>query len=187
MLQYKQGVDILSDLGGIDSIAKAQELFKQKLSPEHLRRLGRISCEEALLKVANAIALCDPDAVFINTGSEEDCAKIRKMSLEKGEESELAMALKYPGARNVAHLVAEVADALVDIQYVCYGLGHSLAVDMDKAWAEVHRSNMSKVCDKTGKVEKHPDTGKVQKPAAFSPPDMYSVVLESWRDAPYSE
>ena len=65
MLQYKQGVDILSDLGGIDSIAKAQELFKQKLSPEHLRRLGRISCEEALLKVANAIALCDPDAVFI--------------------------------------------------------------------------------------------------------------------------
>ena len=92
MLQYKQGVDILSDLGGIDSIAKAQELFKQKLSPEHLRRLGRISCEEALLKVANAITLCDPDAVFINTGSEEDCAKIRKMSLEKGEESELAMA-----------------------------------------------------------------------------------------------
>ena len=105
----------------------------------------------------------------------------------KAAMKELAMALKYPGARNVAHLVAEVADALVDIQYVCYGLGHSLAVDMDKAWAEVHRSNMSKVCDKTGKVEKHPDTGKVQKPAAFSPPDMYSVVIESWRDAPYSE
>ena len=91
MLQYKQGVDILSDLGGIHSMAEAQDLFSQKLNPEHLRRLKSITCEEALLKVANAIALCDPDMVFINTGSPEDCAAIRKMSLEKGEESELAM------------------------------------------------------------------------------------------------
>lgn len=105
----------------------------------------------------------------------------------KAAMAELRMALKYPGARNIAHLTAEVVDALVDLQYVCLGLGHSLAVDMDDAWAEVHRSNMSKVCDKTGKVEKHPETGKVQKPATFSPPDMHSVVIESWRDAPYSE
>ena len=69
MLQYKQGVDILSDLGGIHSMAEAQDLFSQKLNPEHLRRLKSITCEEALLKVANAIALCDPDMVFINTGS----------------------------------------------------------------------------------------------------------------------
>ena len=92
MLQYKQGVDLLSDLGGVHSIAEAQDLFKQRLSPEHLRRLNTITCEAALLKVANAIALCDPDTVVIVTGSEEDRAKIRRMSLEKGEESELAMA-----------------------------------------------------------------------------------------------
>ncbi len=92
MLQYKQGVDLLSDLGGVHSMAEAQDLFKQRLSPEHLHRLNTITCEEALLKVANAIALCDPDTVIIVTGSEEDRAKIRRMSLEKGEESELAMA-----------------------------------------------------------------------------------------------
>lgn len=70
----------------------------------------------------------------------------------KAAMAELRMALKYPGARNIAHLTAEVVDALVDLQYVCLGLGHSLAVDMDDAWAEVHRSNMSKVCATTGKV-----------------------------------
>ncbi len=91
MLQYKQGVDILSDLGGVHSMEAARELFGQRLNPEHLRRLSAITCEEALLKVANAIALCDPDSVFIHTGSEDDCAAIRRMSLEKGEESELAI------------------------------------------------------------------------------------------------
>jgi predicted HAD superfamily Cof-like phosphohydrolase len=105
----------------------------------------------------------------------------------KAAMAELRMALKYPGARNIADLTAEVVDALVDIQYVCLGLGHSLGVDMDKSWDEVQRSNMSKVCDKTGKVQKHPETGKVQKPVTFSPPDMLKVVRESWRDAPYSE
>ena len=91
MLKYKEGVDILSDLGGVKTIAQAQEIFRQKLNPEHQKRLAAITCEEALLRVANAIALCDPDNVFIHTGSDEDMATVRKLSLEKGEEKELAI------------------------------------------------------------------------------------------------
>ena len=33
MLKYKEGVDILSDLGGVKSITQAQEIFRQKLNP----------------------------------------------------------------------------------------------------------------------------------------------------------
>ncbi len=42
------------------------------------------------IKIANAIAMCEPDAVFINTGSEEDIQWIRDYSLDKGEEKNLA-------------------------------------------------------------------------------------------------
>ncbi len=91
MLELKKGVDILSDVGGIKSIDEARNLFKEKLNQEHLARLEKIKNEEALLKIANAIALCQPDDVYISTGSPEDMAKVRQMSIEKGEESPLAM------------------------------------------------------------------------------------------------
>ncbi len=91
MLKLKEGVDILADLGGVKSIDDARKLFEQKLDSENLEKLNRIKTEDALLKIANAISLCRPDSVMICTGSPEDMARIRKMSLEKGEESTLAM------------------------------------------------------------------------------------------------
>jgi phosphoenolpyruvate carboxykinase (GTP) len=92
MLEFKKGVDILSAVGGISTIGEARKLIKERLDSEHLRRLAVITNEEALLKVANAIAMCEPDRIFIHTGSEEDCAVVRRMSLEKGEEKKLALA-----------------------------------------------------------------------------------------------
>jgi predicted HAD superfamily Cof-like phosphohydrolase len=99
---------------------------------------------------------------------------------------ELHIARKYPGTRDEARLVADVVDALVDLQYVCLGLGHSLGIDMDKAWAEVQRSNLSKVCPTTGRVEKN-EVGKVQKPTHYSKPDLLKVVLTSWLHAPHED
>ena len=43
------------------------------------------------INIANAIAMCKPDAVFINTGSEDDREFIRAMALAKGEEAPLPM------------------------------------------------------------------------------------------------
>jgi phosphoenolpyruvate carboxykinase (GTP) len=91
MLEFKKGVDILSAVGGIMTIGEARNLFEQQLDSEHLSRLALITNEEALLKVANAIAMCTPDRVYVHTGSEEDCATVGRMSLEKGEEKKLAM------------------------------------------------------------------------------------------------
>jgi len=42
--------------------------------------------------------------------------------------------------------IVEVADALADILYVTYGAGHAFGMDLDKIFANVHQSNMSKVC-----------------------------------------
>ena len=91
MLEFERGVDILAEVGGIKSLADARNLFDKRLDSTHLERLRGIRHEEALLRIANAIALCDPDRVFILTGSEDDRAAIRRMSIDKGEESALSM------------------------------------------------------------------------------------------------
>lgn len=91
MLEFKKGVDILSAVGGVMTIGEAQKLFDQRIDAEHLARLARIRNEEALLKIANAIAMCEPDRVYVHTGSERDQETVRRMSLEKGEEAQLAI------------------------------------------------------------------------------------------------
>lgn len=44
------------------------------------------------------------------------------------------------------HDFTETVDALTDILYVVYGMGHSIGVDLDKAFSIVHDSNMTKLC-----------------------------------------
>ena len=91
MLELKKGIDILAEVGGIKTLNEAKALFEVKCDQENLAKLSKITNEEALLKIANAISMTDPDAVFVNTGSDADVQKIREMSLEKGEEKPLAM------------------------------------------------------------------------------------------------
>ena len=90
-LELRKGTDILAAIGGIETVEQARALFAEKLDPETLRKLKAVKHEEVLLKIANAIALGRPDAVFVNTGSAEDVQWVREMALEKGEEAPLAM------------------------------------------------------------------------------------------------
>lgn len=91
MLELKKGLDILAEVGGIRSLDEARTLFKAKCDQENLAKLSRIAHEEALLKIANAIAMTEPDAIFVNSGSNADVQRVRDMSLEKGEEQALPM------------------------------------------------------------------------------------------------
>ena len=91
MLELKKGVDILTDVGGINTPDEAKALFEARCDGETQAKLARIGDEQALLKIANAISMTDPDAVFVNTGSDADVQRVREMSLEKGEEKPLAM------------------------------------------------------------------------------------------------
>ena len=91
MLKLRKGMDILAEVGGIRSLDEARALFEAKCDSENLAKLSKITNEEALLKIANAISMTDPDAVFVNTGSDADVQRVRIMSLAKGEEHPVAM------------------------------------------------------------------------------------------------
>jgi phosphoenolpyruvate carboxykinase (GTP) len=108
MLELKKGIDILGEIGGIKTLDEARAVFEAKCDPENLAKISAITNGEALLKVANAIAMTDPDAAFVNSGSDADVQRVREMSLEKGEEAPLAIkdhTIHYDLAQEQARIV----------------------------------------------------------------------------------
>ena len=72
--------------------------------------------------------------------------------------------------------IVEIADALADIIYIACGTAVSYGIPLDEVFAEVHRSNMSKLVD--GKPIYRED-GKVLKPEGWMPPDVKGVLDKS--------
>ncbi|HSQ85790.1 MAG TPA: phosphoenolpyruvate carboxykinase, partial [Desulfobacterales bacterium] len=79
MFQKKKGIDIVVEIGGITTLKEAIQIFEIKLDETNLSRINKITHPEVIIKIANSIAMCKPDSVFINTGSESDKAYIREM------------------------------------------------------------------------------------------------------------
>jgi len=90
MLELKKGVDILAEVGGVKSIAAARTVIAKHLDDANQKKLAPIKNEDALVKIANAIVMCEPDRVFVNTGSPADVQWARDHALAKGEERPLA-------------------------------------------------------------------------------------------------
>lgn len=65
----------------------------------------------------------------------------------------------------------ELLDAFLDIAWVAIGGAIAMGADVEGAWAEVVRSNMSKVDPATGKMVKD-ENGKIIKPPNFSKPEL---------------
>jgi phosphoenolpyruvate carboxykinase (GTP) len=91
MLEKRKGIDIVNEIGGIKTVEEAMSLFQSKMDDEHLSRIQKIKNEEILVKIANAVAMCKPDSVYVNMGSEQDKQFIRELALKKGEEAKLPM------------------------------------------------------------------------------------------------
>lgn len=70
--------------------------------------------------------------------------------------------------------IADVAKELTDILYVVYGAGHAFGIDLDKCFAEVHKSNMTKF-GPDGKVIRN-ENGKIMKSKNYVPPDMNKLL-----------
>lgn len=66
--------------------------------------------------------------------------------------------------------LTDMAKELADLAYVVYGSAVRHYIDLDVAFAEVHKSNMSKLVD--GKPIKRPD-GKILKGPNYRPPDLW--------------
>lgn len=74
------------------------------------------------------------------------------------------------------------ADALADTAYVVEGSAVQLGIDLDPVFAEVHRSNMSKL-GADGKPIYRAEDGKVLKGPGFRPPDIGRVLRDlGWND-----
>ena len=88
MFTPHQGDDILTTVSGIHSAAEAEAVLHERLDAGTFAKLAQNA--EARLKIAAAIALCQPETVFIDSGSDEDIAWIRAHALATGEEKPLA-------------------------------------------------------------------------------------------------
>ena len=84
-------MDILNALGKVTSAQDARNIFTQRMDGIQLDRILKIQNHDILKRIANAIVVCNPDTIFINTGSQADHAFIKNLAVETGEESPLAM------------------------------------------------------------------------------------------------
>ena len=70
-------------------MSNVKELLKKVLSEESYSRLMAVDNDKIHAFVADAIALTNPENVFVCTDSEEDVKHVRKMAVEAGEEKPL--------------------------------------------------------------------------------------------------
>ncbi|MBI9104937.1 MAG: phosphoenolpyruvate carboxykinase (GTP) [Spirochaetales bacterium] len=91
MLELKKGIDILSTVGAVKTIDEARSIFEKNMDAANLAKISKIKNEEALLKVANAISMCQPKDVFVISNDPADKQWVKDWSIEKGEEKPLAM------------------------------------------------------------------------------------------------
>ncbi|MBU2431482.1 MAG: phosphoenolpyruvate carboxykinase, partial [Proteobacteria bacterium] len=84
-------MDIINELGKVTTEESAKTVFRKSMDDTQLNRILKITHPDVLKRIANAIVLCNPEYIFVNTGSNEDKAFIRNLALEKKEEAPLAM------------------------------------------------------------------------------------------------
>jgi predicted HAD superfamily Cof-like phosphohydrolase len=68
-------------------------------------------------------------------------------------------------------------DACMDLIWVILGYCYMKGFDVEGAWAEVARSNLSKIDSETGKVIRRED-GKILKPLNWSPPELDKFIAK---------
>lgn len=70
--------------------------------------------------------------------------------------------------------VVEIADAVADLLYVVYGAALTFGIPVPEVFAEVHRSNMTKLDDEGNPIYR--SDGKVMKGPNFSPPELLPIL-----------
>jgi predicted HAD superfamily Cof-like phosphohydrolase len=71
-----------------------------------------------------------------------------------------------------------LAKELADVLYVVYGTAQLLDIPLESVFAEVHRSNMSKV-GPDGQVIRRED-GKILKPGTYREADVHGAITGEW-------
>lgn len=74
-----------------------------------------------------------------------------------------------------AEKIAAIADGLADEIFVCIGTALEYGIDLDRVFAEVHRTNMLKTGGGTS------DAGKILKPPGWQPPRIREIIEEDMK------
>ncbi len=123
MLELKKGVNILQEVGGVRTAQEAEALFAERLDEANRAKLERIRNGEARIAIANAIALVDPESVFVHDGTPEARAHVRQVALERKEEERLKM------PDHTIHFdLAEEQARIVDRTFYIVNPGESVSV-----------------------------------------------------------
>jgi predicted HAD superfamily Cof-like phosphohydrolase len=90
-------------------------------------------------------------------------------------------AVLFPGGKpdpEAPHWYEALAKELSDVLYVIYGTADLLEIPLEAVFAEVHRSNMSKVRE-DGTVLRRED-GKILKPDTYREADVHGALTGEW-------
>jgi len=90
-LKMKQGIDILANVGRIASFDEAISLIESKCDEVNIAKFRTIANEDAIMKIANAASMMQPDSIWFNSGSTDDAAWAKNQAIEAGEEFKLAL------------------------------------------------------------------------------------------------
>lgn len=97
----------------------------------------------------------------------DSAARRLRMRLLLEEVSELAEA-------EIGEDLTQIADALADIVYIACGTAQAYGIPLDEVFAEVHRSNLTKLAaDGTVVVR---EDGKILKGAHYEPPNIARII-----------
>ena len=91
-LEFKAGIDILSGIGAVTMVEDALKILQAGCDRENYVKLMMIKNTDALLKIANAAAMMQPDAIWINSGSDADLQTVRDRAIKQGEEFPVKLA-----------------------------------------------------------------------------------------------
>lgn len=69
----------------------------------------------------------------------------------------------------------KVATTLADLQYISYGTAICLNIPLQECFQEVHKSNMTKLINFTGKPI-YRDDGKILYDSSYTPPNIKSIL-----------
>lgn len=102
--------------------------------------------------------------------SNEVMLKLLRTTLMREELAEVEEAMDYDDIGNVAK-------ELADLLYVVYGTAASFGIPIDAVFAEVHRSNMSKLGEDGKPIYR--DDGKVLKGPGYFQADVHKILQEA--------
>ena len=124
-----------------------QSLLKEKLSNSECQKLEKIKDSKVFDFLLEAVELCQPKSIFVNTGSSEDLDYIRKKTLELGEEIDLSTeghTIHFDNARDQAR-DKKNTKILIPKEKELQGVN---TLDRDEGLGEVKGLLKGTMCDK---------------------------------------